>query len=36
MKAFKTFPFSTLHHGKFYQYKKVEVRYLTVISRFFS
>lgn len=45
MKALKTFPFSALHSGMFYQYKKVEVRYLdrptdflvlTVISRFFS
>ncbi|MBI1743759.1 hypothetical protein HYR54_11940 [Candidatus Acetothermia bacterium] len=40
-----TFPFHALHRGMFYQYKKVEVRYLdrpadflvlTVISRFFN
>ena len=45
MKAFRTFPFHALHRGMFYQYKKVEVRYLdrpadflvlTVISRFFN
>lgn len=45
MKGIKTFPFSVLHRNTFYQYKKVEARYLdrpanflilTVISRFFN
>jgi len=45
VRATKTFPFNSQHGGTFYQFKKVEVRYieesaefviLTVISKFFN